>query len=185
MLIATGTLRLNPRTLALIAVHRQTAASASTSPPNRLQHGCFGAFPISPPTRPPSTLEHAPNLNASLGHVSVFGVPGNGGLIRGSGKPGILGALGGNAKGGLEGSGKPGTFGIPGGNANGGLEGIGKPGAGGSFGVPGKIGGSFGPFGVPGYGIGGLTYGIGKRGGRFGVSWAGGLGEEGELDLCL
>ncbi|KAK1395277.1 hypothetical protein POM88_014333 [Heracleum sosnowskyi] len=145
-----------------MAVHRQTAASASTSPPNRLQHGCFGAVPTSPPTRPPSTLAHAPNLNASLGHVSVFGVPGKGGLIRGSGKPGSLGALGGNAKGGLEGSGKPGTFGIPGGKANGGLVGIGKPG--GSFGVPGKRGGSFG---VPGYGIGGLTYGgTGNRGGN-------------------
>lgn len=176
MLIETGMLRLNPKTLALIAVHRQTAASASTSPPNRLQHGFFGAVPTSPPTRPPSTLAHAPNLSASLGHVSGFGVPGNGGLTRGSGKPGSLGLPGGNVNGGLEGSGKPGSFGVPGGNANGGLEGSGKPG------VPGKTGGSFG---VPGYGIGGLTYGTGKRGGSLGVSGIGGQGKEGELDLCL
>ncbi|CAN1185999.1 hypothetical protein LINPERHAP2_LOCUS37885 [Linum perenne] len=34
-----GMLRLIPRMLALMAVHRQTAASKSTSPSSRLQHG--------------------------------------------------------------------------------------------------------------------------------------------------
>lgn len=85
-----GTLRLNPRTLALIAVHRQTAASASTSPPNSLQQGFFGGVPTCRPSRPPRTLEHAPNLIASLGHVPDFREFGNadGGLTRGKGKAG-------------------------------------------------------------------------------------------------
>lgn len=54
-----GMLRLDPRTLALIAVHRQTADSTSTSPPNSLQHGFFGAVPALTPSRPPRTLVHA------------------------------------------------------------------------------------------------------------------------------
>lgn len=98
-----GMLRLDPRTLALIAVHRQTADSTSTSPPNSLQHGFFGAVPALTPSRPPRTLVHAPNLIAFLGHVPDFRELGNasGGLTGGSsGVPG--------ADLGLEGSGKRG-----------------------------------------------------------------------------
>ena len=62
-------LRLNPRTLDLIAVHRQTADSASTSPPNSLQHGFFGAFAF---------LGHAPDF-LKFGNVT-------GGLTRGPGE---------------------------------------------------------------------------------------------------
>lgn len=105
--IDTGKLRLNPRTLALIAVHRQTAASASTSPPKSLQQGFLGGIPTWAPSRPPSTLLHAPNLIASLGQVPDFRDFGNadGGLTRGSGKAG--GRFG---NGGLEGSGKRGGY---------------------------------------------------------------------------
>ncbi|KAL1803982.1 hypothetical protein ACET3Z_032629 [Daucus carota] len=97
-------LRLNPRTLALIAVHRQTADSASTSPPNSLQHGFFRAFPTSTPSRPPSTLAHAPNLIAFLGHVPDFLKFGNvtGGLTRGPRDPGARCGVAGDAEGGLE-----------------------------------------------------------------------------------
>lgn len=111
----TGTLRLKPRTLALIAVHRQTAASTSTRPPNSLQHGFFrGVVPTSEPSRPPSTLPHAQKLIASLGHMLDFLAfwNANGGLRGGSGKAGGSFGVPGNTDGGLEGSGKlGGSFG--------------------------------------------------------------------------
>lgn len=108
--IDTGTLRLNPKTLALTAVHRQTAASASTSPPKSRQQGLFGGVPTWAPSRPPRTLAHAPNLIASRGQVPDFREFGNadGGLTRGNGKAGGRIGVSGIASGGLEGSGKRG-----------------------------------------------------------------------------
>ncbi|KAK8710646.1 hypothetical protein V6N13_145960 [Hibiscus sabdariffa] len=54
--------------LALMAVQRQTAASRSTRPWRREQHGCTGGEPTVALTKL-STLAHTPNLRASLGHL--------------------------------------------------------------------------------------------------------------------
>lgn len=83
-----GMLRLRPRTLALRAVHRQRAASASASPPSRLQQGSFGGVPISKLIKPLSTLAQAANLRVSTGHLTL----GGGGLTIGGGL-GIGGGL--------------------------------------------------------------------------------------------
>lgn len=56
-----------------MAVQRHTAASRSTTPPKRLQHGFFGGVPPITPTNPPSTLAHTSSFRASLGQVSAFG----------------------------------------------------------------------------------------------------------------
>ncbi|KAL4354498.1 hypothetical protein GQ457_06G037710 [Hibiscus cannabinus] len=61
-------LRLSPKTLALSAVQRQTAASRSARPWMREQHGCTGGEPTTTLTKL-STLAHTPNLRASLGHL--------------------------------------------------------------------------------------------------------------------
>ncbi|KAL4352078.1 hypothetical protein GQ457_06G037720 [Hibiscus cannabinus] len=61
-------LRLMPKMLALMAVQRQTAASRSTRPWRREQHGCTGGEPTVALTKL-STLAHTPNLRASLGHL--------------------------------------------------------------------------------------------------------------------
>ncbi|KAL4354457.1 hypothetical protein GQ457_06G033140 [Hibiscus cannabinus] len=57
-----------PSMLALMAVQRQTAASRSTRPWRREQHGCTGGEPTVALTKF-STLAHTPNLRASLGHL--------------------------------------------------------------------------------------------------------------------
>ncbi|KAK5782784.1 hypothetical protein PVK06_037289 [Gossypium arboreum] len=61
-------LRLMPKMLALIAVQRQAAASRSTRPLRREQHGITGGEPTVTLTKL-STLAHTPNLRASLGHL--------------------------------------------------------------------------------------------------------------------
>ncbi|GMJ15067.1 hypothetical protein HRI_005175900 [Hibiscus trionum] len=61
-------LRLSPKTLALSAVQRQTAASRSARPWIREQHGCTGGEPTTTLTKL-STLAHTPSLRASLGHL--------------------------------------------------------------------------------------------------------------------
>ncbi|KAL4352657.1 hypothetical protein GQ457_06G037650 [Hibiscus cannabinus] len=61
-------LRLSPKTLALSAVQRQTAASRSARPWMREQHGCTGGEPTTTLTMF-NTLAHTPNLRASLGHL--------------------------------------------------------------------------------------------------------------------
>ncbi|KAK1564543.1 hypothetical protein Q3G72_005415 [Acer saccharum] len=63
-----GMLRLIPKMLALIAVQRQTAASRSTRPWMRVQHGVTGGVPRVTLSRELSTLAHKPILRASLGH---------------------------------------------------------------------------------------------------------------------
>ncbi|GER28035.1 amino acid adenylation domain-containing protein [Striga asiatica] len=60
-----------PKTLALIAVHKQTAASRSASPWIRVQHGVFGGVPIVMSINPPSKSAHTPNFSVSLGQVAL------------------------------------------------------------------------------------------------------------------
>ncbi|KAL4326151.1 hypothetical protein GQ457_11G022810 [Hibiscus cannabinus] len=57
-----------PKTLALIAVQRQAAASRSARPWRREQHGRTGGEPMVALTKP-STWAHTPSLRASLGHL--------------------------------------------------------------------------------------------------------------------
>ena len=59
-----------PRTLALIAVQRQTAASRSTRPWMRLQQGVFGGVPTTRCTKSFNKLAHTPSLRVSLGQVA-------------------------------------------------------------------------------------------------------------------
>lgn len=73
-----GTLRLMPKTLALIAVQRQRAASTSASPEIRLQQGFTGGEPTTTLTNP-RTLAQTPNFSVSIGQVSFFGTYGGGG----------------------------------------------------------------------------------------------------------
>ncbi|KAK8996597.1 hypothetical protein V6N11_081864 [Hibiscus sabdariffa] len=68
-----GTLRLVPKTLPLIAVQRQAAASRSARPLMRAQHGCTGGEPTVTFTKP-STLAHTPSLRVSMGHLPADGV---------------------------------------------------------------------------------------------------------------
>lgn len=69
-----GMLRLMPKTFALMAVQRQTAASRSRRPWIREQQGVTGGVPMTSPNKPLSKLAHTPSFRASLGHVAVEGV---------------------------------------------------------------------------------------------------------------
>lgn len=69
----TGTLRLMPKMLALMAVQRQRAASRSARPSRSEQHGFVGGDPMEIPMIL-NTLAHTPNLRASLGQVSLGGL---------------------------------------------------------------------------------------------------------------
>lgn len=55
-----------------MAVQRHRAASRSTSPRRRLQHGRVGGAPITTLFTKFSTLAHTPNFRASLGHFPVL-----------------------------------------------------------------------------------------------------------------
>ncbi|WRX18417.1 hypothetical protein QQP08_010904 [Theobroma cacao] len=68
-----GMLMLMPRTLALMAVQRHTAASRSTSPDSTEQQGVSGGFPTTPPIVPFSNLAQTPSFRASLGQLFVGG----------------------------------------------------------------------------------------------------------------
>ncbi|KAL3818211.1 hypothetical protein ACJIZ3_004116 [Penstemon smallii] len=59
-----------PNTLALIAVHRHTAASRSTKFPISEQHGVFGGVPTTRCTKSFSKLAHTPNFKVSFGHFA-------------------------------------------------------------------------------------------------------------------
>ncbi|KAG9141169.1 hypothetical protein Leryth_001656 [Lithospermum erythrorhizon] len=58
-----------PKTLALMAVQRQTAASRSARPPMRVQHGLFAGVPTTRFNKSFNKLAHTPSFNASIGHV--------------------------------------------------------------------------------------------------------------------
>ncbi|KAL3829873.1 hypothetical protein ACJIZ3_018675 [Penstemon smallii] len=81
-----------PKTLALMAVQRQTAASRSARPPMSEQHaaGFFGGLPTTTFTKSFSKLAHTPNFRVSLGHLPPLG-PGLGPLLGGVPVPGGLG----------------------------------------------------------------------------------------------
>ena len=64
----TGMSRLMPKTLALMAVQRQTAASRSTRPSMRLQQGVVGGLPILSFNKF-NRFAHAPSFRASFGHL--------------------------------------------------------------------------------------------------------------------
>lgn len=69
-----GISMLIPRTLALMAVQRQTAASRSTSPCRTEQQGVSGGFPMTVPTAPSSILAQTPSFRASLGQLCFVGL---------------------------------------------------------------------------------------------------------------
>lgn len=58
----------------MIAVQRQTAASRSTRPLIRGQHGVFGGWPMVTLRRLPNTSAHTPSLSASIGHLPLDGL---------------------------------------------------------------------------------------------------------------
>ncbi|KAF8092489.1 hypothetical protein N665_0413s0031 [Sinapis alba] len=85
-----GRLRLMPSRLALRAVQRQTAASRSTKPLIRLQHGVTGGVPRVTSFNKFNALTQTPSCKVSLGQVPVVvGVVGGLGLcllcLRGGG----------------------------------------------------------------------------------------------------
>lgn len=65
-------MRLIPSRLALMAVQRHAAASRSTRPSRRVQHGFVGGLPMITCTKP-SKLAHTRSLRASLGQVAWGG----------------------------------------------------------------------------------------------------------------
>ncbi|KAL3849086.1 hypothetical protein ACJIZ3_010968 [Penstemon smallii] len=69
----SGTLRLRPNRLALIAVHRHTADSRSAKFPISEQHGAFGGVTTTRPNKPFNKLAHTPNFKVSIGHVAGGG----------------------------------------------------------------------------------------------------------------
>lgn len=91
-----GMLRLMPRTLALRTVQRHRATSASARPPRRLQHGFLGGLPSSKLIKPLSRLAQAPSFSVSIGHLTIGGVYGVGGVgVYGVGGIGVgLGGFG-------------------------------------------------------------------------------------------
>lgn len=89
------------RSLALMVVQRQRAASKSTNPPRTGQHASFALLPIPMWISPPNTSTHASSF--SVGHVPCPSAGGGGG----GGGHGVSGAGGvttggsGNCGGGL------------------------------------------------------------------------------------
>ena len=83
---ATGTFKLIPSTLALMAVQRHKAASKSTNPLSKEQQGLVGGLPITTLTSPRISA-HTPSFNASLGHDPVEG--GGAGVAGGVGHVGV------------------------------------------------------------------------------------------------
>ncbi|KAK8609378.1 hypothetical protein V6N13_061827 [Hibiscus sabdariffa] len=75
-----GRFMLMPNTLALTAVHRQTAASRSSKPWMMLQHGFVGTLPSSTSTKL-SRLRHPPRFKGS--HLSPLGSPSPGRITTG------------------------------------------------------------------------------------------------------
>lgn len=68
-----------PKTLALRAVQRQTAASRSARPWMRGQHGFFGGVPTTRCSKSFSKLAQTPSFRVSLGQVALAGGDGDDG----------------------------------------------------------------------------------------------------------
>uniref|UniRef100_A0A803QIR7 Uncharacterized protein n=1 Tax=Cannabis sativa TaxID=3483 RepID=A0A803QIR7_CANSA len=169
------------RSLALIEVHRQTAASKSTKPLSTGQHLSFAFPPIPILTKPPKTSTHAPSFRVSMGHVSCVGDGGGhtegGGLgVTGSGvEGGGLGTTGSGVVGGGFGTAGDGVVGGGLGITGVGVRGGGTTGdgiEGGGFGTTGSgvEGGGLGTTGVGVVGGGFGTIGDGVEGGGFGTT---------------
>lgn len=75
-----GTLRLIPKTLALMAVQRQTATSKSTKPSSNAQHLLDAGDPTTTLTKP-RTSAQTPSFKASLGQKGFAGGPLGGGIF--------------------------------------------------------------------------------------------------------
>jgi len=118
-LSVTGTFKLIPRTLALIAVQRQTAASKSAKPWINVQHLLEAGLPTITLTSP-RTSAQTPSFNVSLGHFCD--VEGLGGLDLGVVGGGVVALGGGLALGVVEGGGGQ-AFGVF--EGGGGLVGVG------------------------------------------------------------
>lgn len=106
------------KSLALIVVHRQTAASKSTRPWRTGQHESFAVLPSPTCASPPSTSTQAPSLRVSMGHVS-----GAGGFFGGGGGGQGTGGGGGGGHGFSTGGFTIGGFGSTGGVTTGGFGG--------------------------------------------------------------
>jgi hypothetical protein len=77
--------------LSLIVVHKHTAASSSTSPPNKGQHWFATGSPNPMCTNPPNKSTQAPNFSESAGHdAGGDGVTG----VTGVGVTGVTGVTG-------------------------------------------------------------------------------------------
>ena len=73
------------KSLALIVVQRQTAASKPKRPPKTGQQASFEPLPIPMCIRPPNTSTHVSNFNASIGHVGCVAAAGGGHGVSGVG----------------------------------------------------------------------------------------------------
>ncbi|CAN1185990.1 hypothetical protein LINPERHAP2_LOCUS37883 [Linum perenne] len=149
-----------PRTLALMAVQRQTAASRSASPLIKLQQGCADVLPMLMLSKLLSTLPHTPNLSVSMGQFP-FEEPGVGvGVGFGLGVAGVgvgfgLGVAGVGVGLGVAGVG----VGLVGVGVGLGVAGVGVGLVGVGFGVAG-VGVGFG-LGIEGVGVGFGVVGVG------------------------
>ena len=90
----TGTFKFIPSTLALIAVHRQSAASKSAKPLTNAQHSLEGGVPTVTLTSPKMSAQ-TPSFNVSLGHEALGGEGGEGGGQLGFGVGGVGFGVGG------------------------------------------------------------------------------------------
>ncbi|KAL8126038.1 hypothetical protein AgCh_013362 [Apium graveolens] len=121
------------RSLSLIVVHKQTAASSSTNPARMGQHLCIAGSPSPTCTNPPRRSTHAPSFSKSTEHVSGpapgFGVPGGQGVLGGLVVGGTTGGTipGGRTGGTIPGGRTPGGR-TPGGRTPGGRTGGTMPG---------------------------------------------------------
>ncbi|KAB2073563.1 hypothetical protein ERO13_A07G084327v2 [Gossypium hirsutum] len=73
------------KSLALIVVQRQMAASKSNSPCSTGQQVSLALLPMPMCTKPPNTSTHAPSLRVSMGHVCCAGGGGGGHGVSGEG----------------------------------------------------------------------------------------------------
>ncbi|CAN1169288.1 hypothetical protein LINPERPRIM_LOCUS19722, partial [Linum perenne] len=88
-----GTVRLIPKTFALITVHKHSAASTSASPLINAQHSLEGGVPITRWTSPPRRSTQAPSFNVSFGHLgggAGAGIGTGGGVVVAGGQGAVV-----------------------------------------------------------------------------------------------
>ncbi|GER30512.1 nuclear pore complex protein [Striga asiatica] len=164
---ASGRKILRFRSLSLIVVQRQSAASSSSRPCSTGQHMFSSGFPIPTCISPPRTSRQSPSFRASIGHVAAGGGPGTGrppppgdggGHVTGGGRTGGGRIMGGTMTGGL----------TTGGEILGGGLTMGGETLGGGLTTGGEILGGGLTTGGETLGVGGLTIGWWCLGGRDG-----------------